>query len=61
MTVEKEKKHENQNISSVGYHYYMTQKMQNLGLKYSKINLINRLDVDYNDYPDLSKMKVFNK
>lgn len=47
-----------QNISSVGYHYYMTPETAEKGLKkmQSKINVKNW---SYENYPDLSQMKVF--
>ena len=51
----------NQNISVVGYHYYMTPENALAGInifnnKFDKIPKI----WTYEDYPDLSKMKVFN-
>ena len=59
---ERKKPWRNQNISSVGYHYYMTPENAELGIEIFK----NKFDKSprlwsYNDYPDLSKMKVFNK
>ena len=59
---ERKKPWRNQNISSVGYHYYMTPENAELGIEIFK----NKFDKsprlwNYNDYPDLSKMKVFNK
>jgi len=51
-----------QDIDTVGYHYYMTPETAKLGLeKLEKaINNIPRQGV-ISDWPDLSKMKVFQK
>ena len=49
-----------QDIDTIGYHYYMTPETAELGL--SKFdNAINTESKkwSYNDYPDISKLKVF--
>jgi dTDP-4-amino-4,6-dideoxygalactose transaminase len=51
-----------QNIETVGYHYYMTPEIAKLGL--DKIQ--NAIDTKprkwvYTDWPDLTEMKIFNK
>lgn len=49
-----------QNISSVGYHYYMTPETAELGLK--KLPLAKKTKPKQwtiDDWPDLTKMKVF--
>ena len=51
-----------QNISSVGYHYYMTPESAELGLK--KLPLAIKAKPKkwtIQDWPDLTKMSVFNK
>lgn len=50
----------NQDISSIGYHYYMTPETAQLGIdRFEKaVNTIPALWT-YKDYPDLSYMKVF--
>lgn len=50
-----------QNIKTIGYHYYMTPETAQLGLD----NLDEAIEKDphqwlYADWPDLSKMEVFN-
>ena len=50
-----------QNIETIGYHYYMTPETAQLGLdKFS--NAVNTQPKlwSYKDYPDLRTMKVFN-
>lgn len=50
-----------QNISSVGFHYYMTPETAKLGL--SKLDVAKNTDckiIDWSNYPDLSQMEVFN-
>jgi dTDP-4-amino-4,6-dideoxygalactose transaminase len=50
-----------QNIDTVGYHYYMTPETAELGLK--KMPAAIATDPrrwSYHDYPDLSKMEIFN-
>lgn len=51
-----------QNISSVGYHYYMTPETAELGLKKlpSAISMTPR-KWNVSDWPDLTKMDVFKK
>ena len=50
-----------QNISSIGYHYYMTPENAEIGIDIfnNKFDKTPKLWT-YKDYPDLSKMKVFN-
>jgi dTDP-4-amino-4,6-dideoxygalactose transaminase len=50
-----------QNVSNVGYHYYMTPETAQLGLE-KLLDAINTKAVigTYIDYPDISKMSVFN-
>ena len=51
-----------QNISSMGYHYYMTPETAELGLK--KLDNATSTKPNkwtINDWPDLTKMKIFNK
>lgn len=50
-----------QNIDTIGYHYYMTPETAEIGLnKIQKIKNIKPKQWSYQDYPDLSKMTVFN-
>ena len=50
----------NQNIKLYGYHYYMTPESAKYGIEIykRKYNIKPKL-WSYNDYPDLSKMRVF--
>ena len=49
-----------QNISSIGYHYYMTPENADLGTKiYERVKYKKPKNWSWKDYPDLSKMKVF--
>ena len=50
-----------QNISLMGYHYYLTPESASKGNEIFKLkkNIPPRI-WSYNDYPDVSKMKVFN-
>ena len=51
-----------QNITSIGYHYYMTPETAQLGL--SKLeNAINTQPRQWviEDWPDLTNMKIFKK
>ena len=52
----------NQDISSIGYHYYMTPEIAALGLEKldQAINIVPKKWV-VNDWPDLTQMKVFKK
>jgi dTDP-4-amino-4,6-dideoxygalactose transaminase len=50
-----------QNIDTLGYHYYMTPETAELGI--SKFDIVKNIlpnNYGYTDYPDLSKFKVFN-
>jgi len=48
-----------QEITSVGYHYYMTPETATMGL--TKLNsAISNKEWNYNDYPYLPAFKVFN-
>ena len=51
-----------QDIETMGYHYYMTPETAELGLK-KLPNAIKNKPTQWtiNDWPDVSKMKVFNK
>ncbi len=50
-----------QNIEMVGYHYYMTPETAELGLsKLTKAIETEPVQWTINDWPDVSKMKVFN-
>lgn len=49
-----------QNISMLGYHYYMTPETAQLGIqRFNEVKDIEPKQWSYKDYPDLSKMKVF--
>lgn len=50
-----------QDIEMFGYHYYMTPETAKLGIeKFEQIKSSEPRYVDYTDYVDLSKMRVFN-
>lgn len=51
-----------QDIETIGYHYYMTPEIAELGLK-KLPDAIKKKPTQWtiNDWPDVSKMKVFNK
>ena len=50
-----------QDIDTIGYHYYMTPEQASLGLeKLAIAKLLEPKLWSYKDYPDLTKMKVFN-
>ena len=51
-----------QDIETIGYHYYMTPETAKLGLK-KLPDAIKKKPTQWtiNDWPDVSKMKVFNK
>jgi len=50
-----------QNVTTIGYHYYMTPETALLGIdKFYQITDIVPKFWSYNDYPDLSKLKVFS-
>ena len=49
-----------QDIESIGYHYYMTPETAELGLKkLDKAIAIPAKQWKYNEWPDLTKMKIF--
>lgn len=50
-----------QNVSQIGYHYYMTPESAEFGIKkfYEVKNMIPK-NWSYRNYPDLSKMDVFS-
>lgn len=51
----------NQNIDTLGFHYYMTPETAKIGLeKFSEASLKIPRSWGYLDYPDLKKMKVFD-
>lgn len=51
-----------QNIKVCGYHYYMTPENALLGIKKFKQRFDKKPKLwNFEDYPDLSKMKVFSK
>lgn len=51
-----------QNIESMGYHYYMTPETASVGLaKFSDATKLESKIITHNNYPDLSKMRVFDK
>lgn len=50
-----------QDVDTLGYHYYMTPETAQLGL--DRFNIVKDLEPrqwSFKDYPDISKMKVFN-
>jgi dTDP-4-amino-4,6-dideoxygalactose transaminase len=50
-----------QNVDTLGYHYYMTPETAQLGLdKLDQAKNTMPRDWTYQDYPDISTMKVFN-
>jgi dTDP-4-amino-4,6-dideoxygalactose transaminase len=51
----------NQNISSIGYHYYMTPEIAQLGLdKFTEAVITPPRDWKYQDWPDLRNMQIFS-
>lgn len=51
-----------QNVDMLGYHYYMTPETAELGiLKFHDAAMNTPRRWSYKDYPDISKMKVFNE
>ena len=48
-----------QNIESVGYHYYMTPKLHRKELKNSRSNKEESKKWKITEWPDLRNMKVF--
>jgi dTDP-4-amino-4,6-dideoxygalactose transaminase len=59
---ERDKPWREQDISNIGYHYYLTPESAQKGIEiyYNKFDKLPKLWT-YKDYPDLSKMTVFNK
>lgn len=50
-----------QDIDTIGYHYYMTPETAQTGIyRFATVERIEPRKWSYLDYPDLSKMKVFN-
>jgi len=50
-----------QNINTVGYHYYMTPESASRGIElFRKKKNLKPKKWDYSEYPDLSKMKIFS-
>jgi len=50
-----------QNIDTIGYHYYMTPENAQIGLdKFEAIKNITPKEWSWKDYPDLRTMKVFD-
>jgi dTDP-4-amino-4,6-dideoxygalactose transaminase len=50
-----------QDIETIGYHYYMTPESAQLGLKrFQEVVNVEPKHWSYDNYPDISKMKVFN-
>ena len=51
-----------QDIETFGYHYYMTPESAQIGLdKLPKAKITEPRKWVYNDWPDLTKMKVFSE
>jgi dTDP-4-amino-4,6-dideoxygalactose transaminase len=51
----------NQDVDTLGYHYYMTPETAQLGLdKLEQAKTTQPRSWTYQDYPDISSMKVFN-
>lgn len=49
-----------QDVTTIGYHYYMTPETALLGIeKFYKVSVLKPNVWDYSKYPDLSKLKVF--
>ena len=50
-----------QNIDTIGYHYYMTPEQAEIGLeKLKTARVAKSKQWSFKDYPDLKQMKVFN-
>ena len=50
-----------QNIDTMGYHYYMTPENADIGIeKFKTANITEPKQWSYKDYPNLKKMSVFN-
>jgi dTDP-4-amino-4,6-dideoxygalactose transaminase len=53
--------YKDEDISDIGYHYYMTPETAKKGLKIFKQKRdIKPIQISYKDYSDVSKFKVFN-
>ena len=53
---------EQQNVDSIGYHYYMTPETAIEGLKKLPTAIAKKaIERDWTTYPDLSKLKVFHE
>jgi dTDP-4-amino-4,6-dideoxygalactose transaminase len=51
-----------QNIDTLGYHYYMTPETAQLGLdRFEKAAMTTPKSWNYSDYPDISKLKIFER
>jgi dTDP-4-amino-4,6-dideoxygalactose transaminase len=51
-----------QDISILGYHYYMTPETAKIGIKkFEEVKNLPKKVWNYTMYPDLSKMSIFNK
>ena len=51
-----------QNISTMGYHYYMTPETAQLGLNKLPEAIVNKpKQWTINDWPDLTQMDIFKK
>lgn len=51
-----------QDIETIGYHYYMTPETAIKGIDdFYKVKQLNPKTWSYRDYPDISKMRVFNE
>lgn len=50
-----------QDVDTMGYHYYMTPETAELGIqKFKQVKNLKPKSWSDNDYPDISKMRVFN-
>lgn len=49
-----------QDIDTMGYHYYMTPETAEEGIWKFHDSLFNKREWSHKDYPDLTKMKIFN-
>ena len=50
-----------QNIDTMGYHYYMTPETAEEGIWKFHDSLFKKKKWSFKDYPDLTKMKIFNE
>lgn len=51
-----------QDIETIGYHYYMTPETASKGIDdFYKVKQLNPKSWSYKDYPDISRMRVFNE